>query len=431
MIMPVEKIIIGRDKSDLDKYGDSGTAYIGKHIVGKGEEAHLTNPVHMDLVRPHIVLICGKRGSGKSYTGAVIAEELTNLPKDVRDNLSIILVDTMGIYWSMKFKNTKEAELLKGWGLKAQSFDTLFFVPKIHTKFYEEVGLKSVPFVLPCNEIAADDWLLTFSFSPMEEHGIVTERAVKAAQKSGRRYDIDDIIAAVQADQKTEQKIKDAVINRFLVAKDWGIFEKEGTPVLDIFQPGKATVIDVSHYMRVAAGWGVRSMVVGLLARRVFQERLMARKKEEFETMGGERLKTIPMVWFVIDECHQFVPSEGATAASEPLLTLVKEGREPGISIAMITQMPNKLNQEALAQADLIISHRLTARSDLEALRSVMQTYVLEDIQELINVLPRKKGAAIVLDDNSERLYAIHVRPRLSWHAGGSPSAIREKGLFG
>ncbi|MFH1294812.1 MAG: hypothetical protein ABIH90_02625, partial [Candidatus Aenigmatarchaeota archaeon] len=306
-----------------------------------------------------------------------------------------------------------------------------FFVPKIHKKFYEDVGVESRPFVLPCREITSEDWLLTFDFSPMEEHGIAIERAVKAVKKTGKHYDIDDIIAAVEADTKTEEKIKDGVISRFIIAKDWGIFEKEGTPVLEIFQPGKVTVIDVSHYMRVAAGWGVRSMVVGLLARRVFQERLMARKKEEFETMGSEVGKTIPMVWFVIDESHQFIPSEGATAASEPLLTLVKEGREPGISIALITQMPNKLNQEALAQADLIISHRLTAKSDLEALRSVMQTYVLEDIQELINVLPRKKGTAIILDDNSERLYAMQVRPRLSWHAGGSPAAIKEKSLFG
>jgi len=369
--------------------------------------------------------------SHNSYTGAIIAEELAALPRDIKDNLSIILIDTMGIYWSMRFKNAKDANLLKEWGLKPQTYDTLFFVPKTHRKFYDEVGVESMPFVLPCSEITAEDWLLTFNFSPMDEYGIAVERAVKKTRESGHAYGIDDIIAALEADTKTETKIKDAVTNRFLLAKDWGVFEKEGTPVLDIFQAGRVTVIDVSHYMRVSSGWGVRSMIVGLLARRVFQERLMARKKEEFETMGGERRKTVPMVWFVIDEAHQFIPSEGMTAASEPLLTLIKEGREPGISIAMITQMPNKLNQEALAQSDIIISHRLTARSDLEALRSIMQTYVLEDIQELINILPRLKGAAIVLDDNSERLYSIQVRPRLSWHAGGSPSAIKEKTLFG
>jgi len=365
-----------------------------------------------------------------SYTGAVIAEEMVALPDDIKQNLSIILIDTMGIYWSMKYKNTKELDLLKKWNMKPKAFDLRFFVPKIHTKYYEDVGIKPIPFIIPCNEISAEDWLLTFGFSLLDEHGIAIERAVKNVRKKKKIYNIDDIIAEVEADNKIEQKVKDAIVNRFLMAKDWGVFGEKGTSILDIFQPGKISVLDISHYMRVAAGWGVRSMIVGLLARRAFNERLKARKMEEFEVMTGEKRKTIPMIWFVIDECHQFLPAEGQTAASEPLLTLVKEGREPGISILMITQMPNKLHQEALAQADLIISHRLTARSDLESLRSIMQTYVLEDIQELINSLPRQKGTAIILDDNSERMYAVQIRPRLSWHAGGSPSAIKEKGLF-
>ena len=42
-------------------------------------------------------------------------------------------------------------------------------------------------------------------------------------------------------------------------------------------------------------------MVIGLLARKIFQERLQARKNEEFQVMGGESRDTIPMVWLMID----------------------------------------------------------------------------------------------------------------------------------
>ena len=139
----------------------------------------------------------------------------------------------------------------------------------------------------------------------------------------------------------------------------------------------------------------------------------------------------MPMAWIMIDEAHQFLPSEGKTAATEPLLTLVKQGREPGISLLFITQRPNKLHEDALAQSDIIIAHRLTAKADLEALRGIMQTYMLDDIQEYINNLPRKKGTAIVLDDNSERIYTMQARPRKTWHAGGSPTAIKEIGVLG
>ncbi len=56
-----------------------------------------------------------------------------------------------------------------------------------------------------------------------------------------------------------------------------------------------------------------------------------------------------------------------------------------------------------------------------------MQTYLLDDIRKSITALPKTKGAAVILDDNSERLFNIQVKPRLSWHAGGSPIALSEK----
>ena len=111
--------------------------------------------------------------------------------------------------------------------------------------------------------------------------------------------------------------------------------------------------------------------------------------------------------------------------------SLIDQGREPGISLLFITQRPNKLHEDALAQSDLIIAHRLTSEADLKALRGIMQTYMLDDIQTYINSLPRQKGTAIVLDDNSERIYTMQARPRKSWHAGGSPTAIKESGLLG
>lgn len=430
--MPAEKIVVGRGREDMSKYGDRGTVYVGRHIVGEGEEAHLTNPVYMDVIRPHVVLIAGKRGSGKSYTSAVIAEEMTKLPQDIRDNLSVLMIDTMGIFWSMKSPNEEQRDLLKEWGLKPEGVDIKLFVPRGFVKKYEEVGIAvDEIFTISCSDLTAMDWIITFGFSPMDTHGITIERVMKAVkQKHGDRYAISDIIKEIESYRKCEEKVRNALVSRFLSAEDWGVFEKRGTPVRKFFQRGKVSVLDVSHYVRTSTGWSVRSMLVGLLARKIFQERLMARKAEEFEVMSGETRETVPMAWIIADEMHQFIPDEGETAAKEPLLTLVKEGREPGISLIMITQRPDKLHPDALAQSDLVISHRLTSEADLKALRSIMQTYVLKDIQELINALPRQKGSAIILDDNSERIYTVQIKPRLSWHAGGSPVAIKEKGLF-
>ncbi len=436
----LENIVVGRDQDDLAKFGDKGTAFIGMHIVGEGEESKLTNAVLMDVTKPHVVLVVGKRGTGKSYSASVIAEEMALLPKEIRENLSVLMIDTMGIFWSMKNPNEKGRSLLRDWkrpGEKQQmepmGLPAKLFVPKAYIKTYKDSGVEvDYSLTLPCGELSAADWIVTFGFTSIDSHGIAIERAIKQCKlKYGGKYDLSDIIRTIDSDKRTEPVVKEALINRFEAAQEWGIFEKEGTPISDLFQAGTVSVIDVSHYMRVSGGWSVRSLLVGLLSRRIFMERLMARKSEEFETMTGEKKKKVPMVWLMIDEAHQFIGNTETTAATDPLLTLIKEGREPGISVLLITQRPGKLHEDALAQADLIISHRLTSRSDLEALRGIMQTYMMEDIHDYINTLPRNKGSAIILDDNSERIFSVQIRPRISWHAGGSPSAIKEKTVFG
>jgi hypothetical protein len=430
--MPVEKIVIGRNKEDAQAFGSKGAVYLGKHVVGEGEEAHLTNPVFLDVVRPHVVLVSGKRGSGKSYTGGVVGEEITLLPRAIRNNLSVLMIDTMGIYWSMKKPNMKDADILRDWKLKPQGMKVKLFVPKGFVEEYEKAGVEvDSTFSLSCGELTGQDWITTFGFSMRDDYGIAVERIVRSIKKRfGNVYSINDIINAVEADKKIDKKVKSSLIARFSNAGNWGIFEKSGTPVKSIFSRGTVTVIDVSHFARTSTDWSVKGLLVGILSRKIFQERLMARKSEEFDVMAGSSKDTIPMVWMIADEAHQFLPAKGASAALEPMLTLIKEGREPGISLLLITQMPNKLHQEALAQADIVISHRMTAQADIEALQSVMQTYMMKDMKTYINSLPRQVGAAIVLDDNQERIYPIQVKPRMSWHAGGSPTAMKKKGLF-
>jgi hypothetical protein len=54
-----------------------------------------------------------------------------------------------------------------------------------------------------------------------------------------------------------------------------------------------------------------------------------------------------------------------------------------------------------------------------------MQTYLAEDIIAYLNQMPRYAGSALVLDDNSERMYMIRIRPRFTWHGGEAPTAVK------
>ena len=122
--MPYD-IIIGRNESDKKEFGNRGLIYIGKGYVKMGQYTSLSNRILLDVVRTHVVLIAGKRGSGKSYTIGVLAEQLSDLPKEVSQNIASIIFDTMGIYWTMKYKNEKDKELLHKEGLKPKNLPIL------------------------------------------------------------------------------------------------------------------------------------------------------------------------------------------------------------------------------------------------------------------------------------------------------------------
>jgi DNA helicase HerA-like ATPase len=419
--MAVEDIIIGRDPEDLEKYGKRGCINLGRHIVGKGYDFHLTNPVLMDVIRPHVVLILGKRGSGKSYTGGVIAEEITSLPEEIKQNLACLMIDTMGIFWSMKNPNDQDVLLLNEWGLKPKSFPVRNIVPVGLTDFYDKAGIGyDGTFSVKPSELSVGDWALTFDINILEPLGILLERVLR--KLVGREYSIRDIINEIEADKRSEDKEKLALENRFIAAEGWGIFSTEATPIEEFLKPGAATVLDVS-----LQEWSIRNLMLGILVREIYQARMSARREEELAIMEGEFVKKIPMTWIIIDEAENFIPARKETAATRDILTLLRQGRQPGISLVLITQRPNRIHEDSIAQADLVISHRLTAKLDLEALSAIMQTYLLFDIKKSITELPKTKGSALVLDDNSERLFNIQVRPRMSWHAGGSPVALKEK----
>lgn len=424
------KITVGRDDADIEEYGEElATAYIGKHIVGDQQEAHTANPLRMDIARPHVMGVFGKRGTGKSYTLGVIAEELRQARDDIRDNLSTLMVDSMGIFWSMKNPNEEDPVLLDRWDLTPQPINIDLFVPEGQAGSFRDRDVRfDGTFAIRPGDLNAGDWALAFGIDITDPMGVLLERIVNDLREDkGSGYAVQDLISYAESHDDFEENVRRALVNRFEAADDWGIFSVGAPAVEELTDRGSVTVLDVSMFEDLSAGWSARALIVGLLARKMLRERMEAKRVEEIEAMEGMQASESPIVWMLIDEAHQFVPDEGKTPASDPLLQWAKIGREPGVSLVLATQQPNKLHSDLLSQMDIMLTHRLTARNDIEALGNIMQTYVQEDLVDYIDNLPRQDGAGIILDDNSERVYSVQIRPRLSWHAGGTPSAVKER----
>lgn len=437
------EIIIGRSEDDRKKFGIKGTILLGKHYVQMGQQISLSSSIYLDVIRSHVVLVCGKRGSGKSHSLGVIAEGIADLPDEIRSKVSVILLDTMGVYWTMKYPNTADRDRVLQWGYEPKSLDVQIYTPFQFYEDYKEKGIPTdFPFSLKPSELSAEDWCLTFEVGLTSSMGVFLEKIISELKESLqdkeealRSYDIDDIIFAINKDPDTDATTKSALLNRFAAVKHWGIFSRQATPLTDLVHAGKITVLDLSCYATLPGGWAIKCLVVGLIAQKLFTERMIARKMEEYRSVKEsldpfsheEKTQDFPLVWLVLDEAHEFLPNKGKTSASQPLITILREGRQPGISLILATQQPGKIHTDVLTQADTVLSHRVTAKVDTDALGTLMQSYMRDDLPSQLDKLPRQNGAALLFDDTNEKLYPIQVRPRITWHGGGSPSALPEE----
>lgn len=433
-------VIIGRSKKDVEKFGKEGTIFLGKQYIQMGQTTSLSNPLYLDIAGSHVVFIVGKRGSGKSYTMGAIAEGLADLPLEVRQNLSIVLLDTMGIYWTMKYPNFQDAELLKEWGFESKPLDVKIYTPSGFYNMFKEEGIPTdFPFSIRPLDVGPEDWCMSFELNINSPEGVLLAKIIQDLNNKKEAYDLDEILALIKEDQESDDLIKNILINQFEKVRSWGIFSKEGTPLKELVAPGQITVLDVSPYATIASGWAIKALAVGLISKNLFNQRMIARKAEEFKTVDAamhyfsrdvEEKLTEPLIWLALDEAHELLPREGKTAATNALITILREGRQPGISLILASQQPGKIHTDVMTQADIVISHRITAKIDVDALGQLMQSYMRQGLDQEVNLLPPVKGSAVVFDDFNERLFPIQVRPRFTWHGGESPFAIHQRKDF-
>lgn len=365
-----------------------------------------------------------------SYTMGVLAESIGLLDPEIKENIATVIFDTMGVFWTMKYPNKQDRDLVEEWGLNDENFDVHILVPEGKL---QEMREQSFPvdgsFSVPIGELTGESWCSVFSIDPFSEVGAFMHRV------TDDQTDFEGIFSKIRSVNAPDH-IKMLTENLFESAKSWGLFSEHGTPIRDLAVPGRITVLDISSYANASRSQGIRSLVIGLISQKLFAERMDSRKIEEYESVKSsmqylvgrqESGKKMPLVWLFVDEAHEFLPKTGSTLASEPLITLLREGRQPGISLVLASQQPGQIHTDVLTQSDIVLSHRLTAKIDIEALGLLMQSYLREGLDKAAGDLPRLKGSAIIFDDTNERMYTCQIRPRYTWHGGSSPTAMPEQ----
>jgi DNA helicase HerA-like ATPase len=387
-----------------------------------GRDIATQKNVYLNATGSRAVLVCGKRGSGKSYTLGVLIEELISVGAQ---NVIPIIIDPMGIYHTMVLRNDKQSSELYQWGLTAQGFKVRLLVPGIPEDLYDSDilmelqrrGVEVVPLRLNASDLSPDGWCDLFDANINEPMGIALFRAVQNLGENRKFFTVSALIKAIQNDKRTKDTSKEALLNRLEAAKNWHLFSEERyLPMDNIFVPGVVNVVDVS---RLESGaYGRRNLIVSVIARNLFRARSDARLREEFGLAGK-----LPRVWMALDEAHQFIPDSTRSLAKPQLIRWAKEGRQPGLSFVVATQQPSAIDTEVLSQCDIILSHKLTSRDDVMALNRLSQDYMGGELRAIIAEL-RRTGQAVLVDDERESVSMLQIRPRQSQHGGGTKANI-------
>ena len=247
------EIVVGRDEEDRKAFGNRGTFLIGKHYVKMGQTTSLSSAIYMDVLRSHVVSVFGKRGSGKSYTISAIAEGMMGLEPEFTRNLSVVMFDTMGIFWTMKFPNKREDKLLEQWNLKPRSIDVHIYTPIGCYNDYKNRGIPTdYPFAIKPTELSAGEWCNVFEIKMTDPIGVLIEKVISELKESKKEYSIKEIVQKIEVDAKTEKNVKDAAENRFIAADSWGLFSEKGIEISEILKPGTVNIIDVNCYTSIS-----------------------------------------------------------------------------------------------------------------------------------------------------------------------------------
>ncbi len=390
---------------------------------------------YIDIVSPHCMLVVGKRGTGKSYTLGVIAEGFAKLKEEYSKRVSLILVDTMSVFHSLKKSNTnkREIQVMRRFGIEPKSWEDMvrILVPQVAMDEAEKDGKdihRDEVLKLPLSKVEIHEWLDLFDLEITEPVGTLLSQVITDLKEEDANFSFQDVYRKVN-EADVDKDRKETLKNLFSMIEGLKLFSKDGMD-LEMAEGGKITVLDISYLGRLGK-YELRNLIVSIFAREQMAKRTLyttIEMQSQADLVESKTSKDIteeyPIIYMLIDEAHLFLPSEGETISSKPLIDWIKLGRHPGLSLILATQEPSALHTSAIRQSDLIIAHNMTSKDDLEALKVAKQSYMRKGLDEMVGKMQFKRGLAMILDDRTRKLQMTRVRPRHTLHTGVDASAL-------
>ncbi len=319
-----------------------------------------------------------------SYVAGTLLEEL------LEKNVPVIIIDPHGEYNTLRTPNTEAKEELKKHDLVPKAYSIQEFAPNV-----EDVPTAK-PLKLNNKDLNAHELM---HLLPAKLSNAQLSVLYSALKNIPGAINFHSLIMELEAE---DSSIKYSIMNVLEYLQRLNLFSEAPTRLTELVQPGKASIINLK-----GTPIDVQEIIVYKLAHDLFN----ARKKGN-----------IPPFFFVLEEAQNYCPerSFGEAKSSAIIRQIASEGRKFGISLAVISQRPSRIEKNVLSQANTHIILKVTNPHDTKAISNSLEG-ITTDIEKELQNLPI--GTAVITGISDMPLF-VDVRPRKTKHGGESVSAL-------
>jgi len=366
--------------------GAIGSAYIGK-ILGTDFDIVLSVK---DIVSQHLSIIAAT-GAGKSYTVGVLIEEL--LQKYNR--ASVLIFDPHGEYVTLDEINNDDR------------FCTLEYRPKVKIVKPENIKIK-------ISELSISDFLSLINDGTMSQKMIsfFSKAYNNLKNDNNRVFTRNELKKEIlsMSDGSNESTIQGILWRYNNIIYNSIFHDHEGIPIVDYFQKGQLTVVDISGIEET-----FQQLIAAVLLRKLFDIRV--KTDNGIYTIDNPD-KYLPYPVFVIlEEAHRFTPQNGVSKSKNILKTILSEGRKFGVGVCLVTQRPSKLDADSLSQCMTQITLRIINPTDQKQIAQSIESVSRDLIEELPALA---KGQAIISGVGINTPTTVKIRTRYTRHERGA-----------
>ncbi|HII15901.1 MAG TPA: ATP-binding protein [Nanoarchaeota archaeon] len=331
------------------------------------------------LITKHI-FVTGKSGSGKSYSVAVILEELLD------NKVPMVIIDPHGEYNALAHPST-EAQKLDRFGIKPKGYarQVCEFSPDI------EANPNAKPLKLNSKNLTPSELI---QMMPAKLSSSQLGVLYSALKNLGGNADFHEVVFELEASEESSSKW--TLINMLEYIKKLNLLSENPTLPSELVQQDRCSVINLR---------GVPPEVQEVIVYKIANDLFAERKKGN-----------IPPFFLVLEEAQNYCPERSfGEAKSSPIIRQVTaEGRKFGMGLCVVSQRPSRVDKSVISQVSTQIIMKVSNPHDIKALSSSIEGITAETEKEIKSI---PVGTALVTGIIDLPLF-VNIRPRRTKHGG-------------